>query len=76
MAGHGVDSSNNPISGATVQLIGGNTGTTDAHGDLLMPVSSARAHTLTASAAVQTTVARYHVHVQATGSTVLEFQLG
>jgi alpha-L-arabinofuranosidase len=76
VAGHVVDTTNNPISGATVQVTGGNSGTTDSDGYFLIPVSSAGAYTLTASATGHTTVTHYHVRVQTTGSTALAFQLG
>jgi alpha-L-arabinofuranosidase len=75
VAGRVVDANSNPIAGATVQITGGNTGTTDSDGYYLIPVASAGAYTLTASATGRTSSTHNHVRVQAGGSTALVFKL-
>jgi alpha-N-arabinofuranosidase len=64
----------NPIVGATVQVTGGGSATTDADGWYSIP-AAAGTYTLTATAAGFTAKTRNHVEVAAGGSTALPFRM-
>jgi alpha-N-arabinofuranosidase len=74
VAGRVTNNAGTPIAGATVQITGGGSTTTNADGWYLIPVS-AGTYTLTASAAGFTPRTRLNVEVHAGGATALPFRL-
>lgn len=58
-----------PVAGATVQVVGGSSATTNADGYYIIPVATAGTYTLTVSKTGYTTVSLYHVEVYSDGTT-------
>lgn len=64
-----------PLSGATVQVVGGNSATTDTDGYYFIPVTSPGTYTLTASKSGYLSASLYNVEVHAGGTTALPIEL-